>query len=73
MLNVIAAQPNVGGALSESSVIPFLVPRREVSLTPAAGVRAVTLPISENARRKVNFAADIIPSGARAPKNVYIV
>ena len=28
----------VGGALCESSVIPFLVPRRNVWLTPAAGV-----------------------------------
>jgi len=27
-----------GGALCESSVIPFLVPRRKVWLTPAAGV-----------------------------------
>jgi len=32
------AQPNIGGAPCESSVIPFLVPRRKVSLTPAAGV-----------------------------------
>jgi len=28
MANVMAAQPNIGGALCESSVIPFLVPRR---------------------------------------------
>jgi len=38
MPNVMAAQPNIGGALCESSVIPFLVPRRGVWLTPAAGV-----------------------------------
>jgi len=38
MPNVMAAQPNIGGALCESSVIPFCVPRRQVSLTPAAGV-----------------------------------
>jgi len=38
MPNVMAAQPNIGGALCESSVIPFLVPRRKVSLTPAAGL-----------------------------------
>jgi len=38
MPNVMAAQPNIGGALCESSVIPFLVPRRKVWLTPAAGV-----------------------------------
>ena len=38
MPNVMAAQPNIGGALCESSVIPFLVPRRKFWLTPAAGV-----------------------------------
>jgi len=38
MPNVMAARPNIGNALSESSVIPFLVPRRKVWLTPAAGV-----------------------------------
>jgi len=35
---VMAAQPNVGGALCESSVIPFLGPRRKAWLTSAAGV-----------------------------------
>ena len=40
MSNVMAAQPNIGGALCESSVIQFLVPlpRRKVWLMPAAGV-----------------------------------
>jgi len=38
MPNVMAAQPNIGGALCESSVIPFIVPRRKVWLRPAAGV-----------------------------------
>jgi len=38
MPNVMAAQPTIGGALCESSSIPFLVPRRKVWLTPAAGV-----------------------------------
>ena len=38
MPNVLAAQPNIGGALCERSVIPFLVPRGKVWLTPAAGV-----------------------------------
>jgi len=38
------SQPNIGGALLQKSVIPFLVPRCKVSLTLAAG-RAVTLPI----------------------------
>jgi len=53
MPNVMAAQPNIGGALYESSLIPFLVPRLKVWLMEC---RAVTLPIYENARlgRKVN-------------------
>jgi len=38
MSNVMAAQPNMGGAVCESSIIPFLVPRRKVWLTPAAVV-----------------------------------
>jgi len=38
MPNVMAAQPNTGGALCESSLIPFLVPHRKVWLMPAAGV-----------------------------------
>ena len=38
MPNVMAALPNTGGALCKSSVIPFLVRRRKVRLTPAAGV-----------------------------------
>ena len=37
MPNVMAAHPNIGGALCKSSVIPLLVPRRNVWLTPAAG------------------------------------
>jgi len=36
MPNVMAALPNIGGAVYESSVIPFLVPRRKVRLMPAA-------------------------------------
>jgi len=38
MPNVMAAQPNICGAVCESSVITFPVPRREVWLTPAAAV-----------------------------------
>jgi len=40
MPNVMAALPNTGGALCESSVIPFLVPRRKNWLTPATGVQS---------------------------------
>ena len=43
--------PNIGGALYGSSVIPFLVPRRKVWLTPAAG-----MPCSNAApRRKTRY------------------
>jgi len=38
MPNVMAARPNVDGALCESSVIPFLVRHRKLWLTPAAGL-----------------------------------
>ena len=38
MPNVMAAQPNVGGALCQSSAIPFLVERRKLPLTPTARV-----------------------------------
>jgi len=38
MPNVMAAQPNIGDALCESSVIPFLVPRHKARLTAAAQV-----------------------------------
>jgi len=59
MPNVMAAQPNVGGALCKNSVIPLLVPRRKVWLTPAAGA------IWENAKlgRNENFAPGKIPLG----------
>jgi len=38
MPTVMAAVPNIGGAVCESSVIPFLVPRHKVWLMPAAGL-----------------------------------
>jgi len=47
MPNVMAAQPNIGGALCGTSVIPFLVPRRKVWLMPAAG-----LPCSNAAKTR---------------------
>jgi len=45
MPNVMAAKPNIGGAVCDAYVIPFLVPRCTVWLTPAAGV-----PCSNTAR-----------------------
>jgi len=38
MPNVMAAQPNIGGVLCETSVIPVLVRRRKFSPTPTARV-----------------------------------
>jgi len=38
MPNVMDALPNIGGTVYKSSLIPFLVPRRKVWLTPTAGV-----------------------------------
>jgi len=38
MPNVMATLPNIGGAPCESSLIPLLVQRRKVWLTPAAGL-----------------------------------
>jgi len=38
MPNVMATQPNISGALCESSAIQFLVARRKFWLTPAARV-----------------------------------
>ena len=68
MPNVMAAQLNIGGAVCESSVIPFLVPRRKVCPRPLALLHAVTLPIYENARllRKMNFARGKVPSGGKS-------
>ena len=46
MPNVVAAQPNMSGALCESSAIPFLVPCLKVWLTPLLECRAVMLHAS---------------------------
>ena len=57
-------------SLRNFGIIPFLVPRRKVWLTPAAGVRAVTVPRYENARlgHKVNFTQGKILSGGKSPR-----
>jgi len=76
MPNVMAAQPNIGGALRESSVIPFLVPRHKVWLTAAARV-----PCSNAANigeRKTltqsEFCSWQIPLGGKSPqKCIYTV
>ena len=77
--NVMAARPNVDVALCKSSVIPFLVPRRKLWLTPAAGLPySIGGTAANRGERKtwtytVNIAPGKIPSGARAPENVYIM
>ena len=75
MPNAMAAQRNVGAVFCESSVIPLLVPRRKVWLTPAAGV-----PCSNAANigerkigRKVNFAPGKIPPDGSSPPKMYIL
>jgi len=76
MPSVMAALPNIGGALHKSSLIPFLVPRRKVWLTPMLECRAVTLPIwdSTGLGRKVNFAPGKIALGGKSPgKCIYSV
>jgi len=75
MPNVMAAQPNIGGAVCESSVIPFLVPRHKVWLTTLLECRAVTLPIqrTQDLDAKSVLQLEKFCQGARAPKNVYIV
>jgi len=66
MPNVMAAQPNIGGALCESSVIPFLVPRHRVQLTTTAQVSCShTVNTGE---RMVNFAAAKFRWGQEPPK-----
>ena len=71
MPNVMAARPNMDGALCESSVIPFLVPRRKLWLTPAAGVPCSNT--ANTAERKtwastVNIGPGKITSAGRSPR-----
>jgi len=76
MPNVMAAEPNIGGVLCEISVIPFLVPRCKVWLTPNAGVSCSNPAnmMGERKRRKVNCARGKIPSGGKNPqKCIYSV
>jgi len=74
MPNVMAAQPNIGGAVCESSVISFLVPRRKVWLVAAAQVRwSNAANIGERKTWTQTFAAGKIPLGGKSPQNVYIV
>jgi len=63
MHNVMSAEPNIGGAIYESSVILFIVPCHKVWRTAAAGVTCSNAA-NENARLDaVNFPAGKIPLG----------
>jgi len=65
------AQPNIGGT---SATVPFLVPRRKVWLTPAAGVPRINA--ANIGERKTwtqsEFAHGKIPTGGKSPRYVYI-
>jgi len=78
MPNAMTAQRHIGGAVSESSVIPFItpVPRRKVWLTPTGRVpcsnaanigERKTWPLGRN----VKFAPGKIPSGGKSPREMY--
>jgi len=70
-----AAHPNIGGAVCESSVTQFLVPRHKVRLTAAARVPCsnATNIGERKTRTQSDFAACKIPLWDKRPKNVYIV
>ena len=76
MPNVTSAQPNIGGALGESSVIPFLVPRRK--LWPTSTARVPCSNAANIGERKTwtqsEFARVKIPSVGQKPhKCIYSV
>jgi len=74
MPNVMAVQPNISGALCEIFVIPFLVPRRKVWLTPAAGVPCSNASdIGERKNWDVKWILHLTEfrQAARAPENAY--
>jgi len=71
MPHVIAAQPNIGGALCESFVIPFLVPRHKVRLTAAARVpcsNAVNIAERKTWTQSELFSRQISVTGQEPPK-----
>ena len=72
MHNVMAAQPNIGGALCESSVISFLVclPRRKVRMTPTGRVpcsNACQYRRTQNLDAKWSLHQTKFRQGAKAP------
>jgi len=72
MPNVMGAQPNIGGALCESFVIPFLVPRPKVWLNAAAPVPC-SHTVNTGERKtwtQSDFSSGKIPLGGKSPKNI---
>ena len=72
---LMAALPNIGCAHCESSVIPFLVPRRKVWPTPAAGVpcsKAANIRERKTWTQSFNFAPGKILSGGQVLPKMYI-
>jgi len=73
MPNVMAAQPNIGGAVCESTVTPFRVARRKFWLTPTARVpcsNAANVGESKfwTQSEVCKFAPGKIPSGGESPR-----
>jgi len=68
MPNVSAAQPNIGGALYENFVIPFLVLRRKVCMTPTAPVPFSNAANNEDFDTKWILHWAKFRQGARDPK-----
>jgi len=74
MPNVMAAQPNIGGALCESSVISFFVPRRKVWLRPAAGVPCSNAAnVREPGKIREPSPGKILSGGKSPQKCIYSV
>jgi len=70
-----AAQPNIGGTLCESSLIPFLVPRHEVWLTAAARMscsNAANIGERKTWTQSEFYTWQNFVRGVRSPDSVYI-
>jgi len=68
---MMAAQPNIGGALCESSVIRFLVPRHKVWLTPVQWRCQYRRTQELDANWSLHVAE--VHQKSKAAENVYIV
>jgi len=76
MPNVMAAQPNIGGAVCENSAIPFLVRRHKVWLTAAVRVPCSNSPNLEERETWTQSEFCSCQNSVRGnynPQNVYIV